>query len=189
MAEGRKIYMEVHERNPFGEDFNEELLKTPEKSSNFIKGYSDVRHENELRGKRGEDPIPLKHRLQFVKAKNHMSGADSGTGIQQALDRHYRIASWDEAIKLGYAVDQNENFTKTPDGRVQWGDCILTIAEAEVAATHWKAHRDEIEKQSDEVTAKMEDAVERFNRSDVAGKGKMRASHFEFVGDDPEGDN
>jgi hypothetical protein len=186
MAEARKIYMEVHERNPFGEDFNEELLKTPEKSSNFIRGYSDVRHDNELRALRGEPIVPLKHRFQFVKAKNHVSGADSGTGVQQALDKHYKIADYDECVELGYAVDENENFVRTVDGRVQWGDCILTIAEAEVAATHWKAQRDAVEEQSDEVTAKMDAAVERFNRSDVASKGKMRASHFQFVGDDPE---
>lgn len=179
---GRK-YIEVHDRNPWGEEIDEALLNDPGKDSTYIKGYSDVRRERELDIARGKQPRSLKHRLQWVRAK----AADGITPDDKrvhhwTVKRGYRPLKYDEAIKLGYAVDENPAITKGANDFAWKGGDILMIADAKTAATNLRRLQRNNDEAQNAPKERMERAVESFNAS---AKGAA-ATAFSFVGDDPD---
>lgn len=179
----RRAYIEVRDRSPFGEEIDEELLNDPGKDSTFIEGYSDVRTKRELALRRGEHVRPLRHRLQWVRAKT-LDGqkADGKQVMHWKVDKGYRPMKYDEAVEAGYFVDKNPAIEKGEDGFAYHGEQILMVADAKTAATNLR----KVQRDSEEMLAKpqrdMEAAVERFNR-DTKG---AHAASFSFVGDDPD---
>ena len=176
----RKLFIEVEESNPFGDDIDQAVLTRPDRSSTFVPGYSDKRHQNEVKMERGEKPDTLDHRFHWARRMN-LSGEDFGGGVQRQIDQGYEVANYDDLIKQGYNLKQNAAIKKAPDGSAILGDMVLTVIDARGAAAHWQKNRDAVEAQESRPEAMMDEAIGKFNRSDVAQRGKMKASAFEMV--------
>ena len=179
----RKFYVEVIERNPFGEEVDDSVISRPDRSSTFVPGYSDKRHAKEVAALEGRETPPLEHRFHWARRMN-VSGEDFGQGVQRQHDMGYEIAKYDDVIKRGYDLTKNKAIRKAADGSAVLGDVVLTWIDAKGAAAHWKANReanDALERRPQEM---MDDAIHKFNTSNVARRGGMKASHFEFVEDD-----
>ena len=187
MAKSKKVqYIEVENRNPFGEDVDERVFNDPTFTSNYIPGWSNIRHENELRKSRGEEIIPLKHRFHWALAKDlKNTDMDNGRRVQHWIQNKYEVAQYDDLDKMGYPVKENLAISRSPDGKAVWGEHVLVVAGAEVAAAHYQANEAAIEAQEEEPSFIMDRAVEKFNKSDVAQRGGMKATAFEMVEESP----
>ena len=180
----RRLYVEIEEQNPFGEDIDETVLSRPDRSSTFIPGYSDKRMENEMAALRGEAITPLRHRFQLARRAT-VSGEDFGQGVQRQLDIGYDIPTYDQLVEEGYDLTKNRAIRKAADGSATIGDTVITWIDAKGAAALWKKNREANEIQENRPNAMMDKAVSDFNSSDVAKRGGMKASTlpFEFAED------
>jgi len=179
-----KRYVEAIDRSPFGEEVDEALLNDPGTDSSYIEGYGDVRRNRERAIRDGENPPPLRHRLHIARAKSLDGQRPDGRRLQHWVSKKgYSPLKWDEAIKLGYRVDKNPAYTKGEDGTVYHANGMLMIAGPKVAAANYKRVQREQEEQFAAPQRRVEQAVERFNRS---AKG-AHAEAFQFLGeDDPD---
>ena len=138
----RRIYVQVEDRNPFGEEFDESIMEDPTRDSTYIEGYSDVRRQRELDVRAGKDPAPLKHRLQWARAKTFDGARNDGRRVMHwQTNKRYEIIDYDEAVKMGYRVDLNPAILRGEDGRAYLGERVLMIASAKVAAANLKKVR------------------------------------------------
>lgn len=176
------VYIEVEARNPFGESVDESVFKDPTRTSNFIPGWSDERHANEVRKAKNEPIKPLKHRFHWARCRALGDTERSeGRRVQHWKNQHYEVADYDDMIKEGYKLNENEAITRGSDGRAYWGECVLVVATAEVAAALYEKNEQAIQAQEQVPAHMMEDATERFNATPVAKKTRMKAGHFEMV--------
>ena len=179
----RKRFIQVEDRTPYGEDFDPAILEDAARDSTFIEGYSDVRTQRELDMRDGKRPDPLKHRLQWVRAKKlDNTSADGRRMNHWSTRKGYRTLSYDDAIKLGYKLDNNLAISKGADGLAYLGDSVLMIADAATAAANLMKVQRENEDLLNKPRRDMEAAVERFNASTRGA----HAQSFGFVGDDPD---
>jgi hypothetical protein len=141
MPKQRKVtYVEVEDRNPFGESVDEEVFNSPEFTSNYIPGWSDERHQNDVRKGQGEPIVPLKCRFQWARCKDVKDTEKaSGRRVQHWRQKRYTIPDYKEVQEMGYDLDENEAITRGPDGKAYWGEHVLMVAPAEVAAAHYQA--------------------------------------------------
>jgi len=182
---GRKLYIEVEEKNPFGDDVDSQVLTRPDRSSTFVPGYSDKRHQNDIKVAAGEDIELLKHRFHWARRMN-LSGEDFGGGVQRQIDQGYESCQYDDLIEMGYDLSENQAIKKAPDGTAILGDMVLTMIDARGAAAHWKENQQAISEQEAKPEAMMDEAVGKFNTSDVAQRGKMKASPFALIEEEDE---
>lgn len=178
----RKQFIRVEDRTPYGEDFDEKILHDAAIDSTYIEGYSDVRTQRELDVRAGKKVDPLRHRLQWVRAKSTDNTADGRRPQHWSSRKGYRPLSYDEAIKLGYRVDKNMAISKGADGNAYLADCMLMFCDAPVAAANLKRVQQDAVDLQERPQRAMEEAVERFNR---AAHGAT-ATSFSQVGDEPE---
>jgi len=177
-----KRYITVEDRNPYGDEIDESLLNDPGKDSTYIEGYSDVRRDRERAIAEGNRVAPLKHRLQWARARSFDGTKNDGRRIMHWQSRKgYSALPYDEAIKLGYRVDNNPAIQKGADGMCYLGEQMLMVADAKTAATNLKRAQRDLEAQMDAPQQRMEAATNRFN-----ARGAGKASAFAFVGDDPD---
>ena len=176
-------YIEVHDRNPYGDEIDEELLNDPGRDATFIAGYSDVRRQRELDARDGIKPKPLKHRLQWARGKAADGTTFDGKRMMHwQVKKGYKPLKYDDAIKLGYEVNENPAIVKGPDGLAWLGERVLLYADARTAATNLRKVQDANDAAQRAPKERMEAATERFNAST---KG-ANATAFSFVGDDPD---
>jgi len=177
-----KVYIEVEDRSPFGESVDPRVFEDVEHTSNYIPGYSDKISANDRR-KQNHEPIePLTHRFHWARCKDVRNvDADDGRRVQHWKQKRYQVANYDDVIAQGYNLKENDAIWKDPDGRARWGEHVLMIASAEVAAAHYKKVQDEADELQKEPEYMMENAVERFNRSKAAKRTGMRAGAFTEV--------
>lgn len=181
----RKSYVAVEDRNPFGEDFDEALLNDPSIDSTYIEGYSDVRRNRELALRDGETAPPLKHRLQWARAKTFDGQHLDGRRMMHWQTKNgYRPLPYDEAVKLGYDVRTNPAITKGEDGLAYLDSRVLVFTDGKRAATNLKRLQEDAAELAARPQRRMEEAVERFNRNT---KG-AHATAFSFLGDDDPDD-
>lgn len=177
----RKVLVQVDDRNPFGEEFDQSILNDPGRDSTYIEGYSDVRRQRELDARDGKRPPPLRHRLQWARAKTLDGMRDDGRRIMQwQVNKRYEMLPYDEAIKLGYKVNENPAITKGEDGNAYLGERVLMYASAKVAAANLKKVLDDTEDLKEMPQRKLEAAVDTFNQ----GNTGSRAEAFSFLGED-----
>jgi hypothetical protein len=140
MAKERKVvYVEVEDRNPFGESVDDQVFNDPQYTSNHIPGWSDERHQNDLRTARGEPIVPLKCRFHWARCKDVKDTEKaSGRRVQHWKQKRYEIPSYKEVQAMGYDLDENEAITEGSDGKAYWGEHVLMMASAEVAAAHYQ---------------------------------------------------
>ena len=176
-------YIAVTDRNPYGDEIDEELLNDPGKDSSYIAGYSDVRRNRELDIRDGKQPKPLKHRLQWARAKTTDGTSSDGARMMHwQVKKGYKPLKYDEALKLDYRLNENPAIVKDVDGYAWLGERMLMFADARTAATNLRkvqAANDEAQRAPAE---RMQAATERFNAST---KG-AHAAAFSFIGDDPD---
>ena len=177
-------FVEVHDRNPYGEDFDESLMEDAGIDSTFIEGYSDIRKERELAVRNGTiPPAPLRHRLQWARAKSFDGQTNDGRRMHHwQTKKHYKTLRYDEAIEMGYNLSQNPAIKKGEDGLAYLGYQVLMYADGPTAAANLKKVMRDTEEQKERPKQKMQEAVERFNK-DTKG---AHAEAFSFIGDDPE---
>ena len=180
----KAVYIEVEARNPFGESVDESVFTDPARTSNFIPGWSDERHANEVRKSKNEPIKPMKHRFHWARCRA-LGDTDRSEGrrVQHWKNNHYDVASYQEMIAEGYNLDENEAITEGSDGRAYWGEHVLMIATADVAAALYEKNEQAIQAQEQVPADMMEAATERFNTTPVAQKTGMKAGHFEMVED------
>lgn len=179
----RKQYVVVEDRNPYGEEVDESLLNDAGKDSTYIEGYSDVRRQRELDVRDGKRPAPLKHRLQWARAKSFDGQKMDGRRVMHWQSRKgYRALSYDDAMKLGYRVDQNPAIQKGPDGMCYLGEQMLMVADARTAASNLVKLREDQAAAEQAPRAKLEQATAAFNARNPRGT----AQAFSFVGQDPD---
>ena len=179
----RRPRIEVVDRNPYGDDVDPQAMEDAARDSTFIEGYSDVRSQRELDVRDGKQPAPLKHRLQWARAKSFDGTRSDGRRMMHwQVDKHYETLKYDDAIKMGYLVDKNPAITKGPDGLAYLGERVLMYATGPVAAANKRKVDGELAEQTQRAANRMEDAVERFNR-DTKG---AHAQAFNFIGEDPD---
>ena len=177
-----KRYIAVEDRNPYGDDVDESLLNDPGKDSTYIEGYSDVRRNRELAIRDGTPSTPLKHRLQWARARSFDGTRNDGRRVMHWQSRKgYAPLAYDEALKLGYRVDKNPAIQRGPDGMCYLGEQMLMVADARTAATNLKKAQNDLQAQMEAPQQRMEAATSRFN-----ARGAGKASAFAFVGDDPD---
>ncbi len=178
----KAIYIEVEDRNPFGPDIDERVFKDPTFTSDYIPGYSDKRHENDVRKSKSEPIKPLKHRFHWARCRSlKNTDASDGHRVQHWKQQHYHVADYDKMIEEGYDLRENDAITKGPDGQAYWGEHILMIATAEVASANYVKNEQAIKDQEETAANTMDAAVERFNKTPTAQKTGMKAGHFEIV--------
>lgn len=178
----RRELITVQDRNPYGDDIDEALLNDPGRDSTFIPGYSDVRTQRELALRRGERPAPLRHRLQWARAKSFDGQRLDGKRVMHwKVNKKHEPLKYDDAIAMGYRLNENPAITKGPDGYAYLGEMILMHADARTAATNYAKVRANLDAQLDAPRQKLEDAVARFN-----ARGVGKATAFSFTGDDPD---
>lgn len=182
---GRK-FIEVHDRNPYGEDVDERAMQDAARDSTYIEGYSDIRLQRELDIRDGREPAPLKHRLQWARGKSFDGTKNDGRRIMHwSVNKHYKMLPYDEAIKLGYGVDKNPAITRGADGLAYLGERVLMYAGGPVAAANLKKVDQEQQALFNQPRQRMENATEAFNKN---AKG-AKAIPFDFVGEDPDKKN
>lgn len=181
-------YIQVEDRNPFSEDFTpEDLVRATEglsASASFVPGYSDVRIQNELRKAEGkyDELEPLKHRFHWIRAKSATDDKVDGRSLYRwKVSKHYDTPDYDDVVKAGYDLTQNPAIVKGPDGKAYYGENILGWVDGITAGAQWQQAQQANQDQLDAPAQAMEEAIDRFNASTVAGKTGMKASHFEFV--------
>jgi hypothetical protein len=175
----KKSYVEVKERTPFGEDVDPEIMTQGHRGVTYIEGYSDVRQQRELAMRDGKKMPPLKHRLQWARAKSSDNASAKHARVQHwEMDQGYTPLAYDEAVELGYRVDRNRAITKGPDGLAYLGDQVLMMAGQTVAAANYVKVQRAQDEQNTRAETQLQDAVERFN---VSAKGAS-AQAFSFVG-------
>ena len=177
----KRTYIQVEDRNPFGDEFDESILEDPTKDSTYIEGYSDVRRQRELAVRNGERPAPLKHRLQWARGKTFDGSRNDGRRIMHwQTNKRYEMLRYDDAVKMGYRVDLNPAIVRGDDGNAYLGERVLMYAGAKVAAANLEKVRKDTAELAERPKRDMEAAVERFN---VRTKG-AHATAFSFLGDD-----
>lgn len=152
MPKQRKVvYVEVKDRNPFGEEVDEEVFQDPEYTSNYIPGWSKQRHDNELRKAAGEDIIPLRERFQWARCKGIMNTErDEGRRVQHWRQKRYEIPDYDDVVAMGYDLNENSAIHRGEDGKAYWGEHILMMASAKVAAAHLRKKQQADEDQQEQ---------------------------------------
>ncbi len=174
-------FIAVHDRNPFGEEFDESILSDPGRDSTYIEGYSDVRRDRELAFRSGERPKPLKHRLHWARAKTFDGQrADGRRMMHWQTEKKYEALPYVEAVKLGYMVNKNPAIRQGEDGLAYLGERVLMYCSAKVAAANLKKVQDDTRDLMDKPKRDMEDSVARFNQNT---KG-AHAVAFSYVGDE-----
>ncbi len=134
----------------------------PDRDFFWVEGYSDKRREFELAAASGERPKPLKWRLQYVsvEAPNRMP---DGRKEMQFRAMGYVPIPFDRAAD--YGIDSLQSgFIKGPDGTCRVGSQMLMACPAEKAAVHARKQRDATKRLSEGSAAKLEGAIEDFNR-------------------------
>ena len=178
---GRKIpFVEVKERNPFGESVNPEAVKDPEFTSNYIPGYSEKMRDRQLDIAAGPTPDTVEHRFHWARIRKLTDNSEEGRRVQHWKQKGYRKANYEEMKKLGYDLDKNDAISKGADGNAYWGEHVLMVTDAETAAAIWEQNQLAMENQANEYEAKVAQAVENFNMTDVAKKTRMTANPFEM---------
>ena len=180
----KQVYIEVEDRNPFGEDIDERVFSDPTYTSNYIPGYSEARHANDVRKTKNEPITPLKHRFHWARCRSlHNTDASEGRRVQHWKQEKYEVANYDAMIKQGYDLSENEAIHKGADGRAYWGEHVLMVASADVAAALYQRNEEAIGAQERVAANMMDDAVEKFNQTPTAQRTNMRAGAFEMVED------
>jgi len=171
--------------NPFGDFSDEQMAGDPTGKTDrfFLKGYSDKRHERDLEIKKAmqenRNPVlePLPRRFQYVSVEGPGAKPDK-TKYVEWVARGYRAVKWDELASLGIDVE-NSTPEKGPDGTVRVGSQLLMVADAAVAARHFRDQRELTEKQfEDHVKAPLEKAAEKYNAK--MGHSKKTGTTFEL---------
>lgn len=176
-------YIEVHDTNPYGDQIDEELLNDPGKDSTYIAGYSDVRRQRELDIRDGKTPKPLKHRLQWARAKTSDGGSHDGKRVMHwQVKKGYKPLKYEDALKMGYKLDENPAIVKDVDGNAWLGERMLMFADARTAATNLRKVQEANDAAQRAPAERIQAATERFNAST---KG-AHAAAFSFIGDDPD---
>ncbi len=173
-------FIAAQDRNPFGEEFDESILTDPGHDSTYIEGYSDVRRDREL-ALRARQPVkPLKHRLQWARAKTFDGQRADGKRIMHwQTEKKYEALSYEEAVRLGYRVDKNPAIRKGEDGLAYLGERVLMYASARVAAANLKKVQQDTRDLMEKPARDMENSVARFHQNT---KG-AHAVAFHYVGD------
>jgi len=169
--------LEVRDRNPFGEDIDEKLLRDPGRSATYLEGYSDLRTQRERAVAQGDRPDALPFRLQWVRAERVGGGTDNRK-VAEWKARGYKILTYADAQKLGVHVEDSAA-EKGSGGDVRLGDCVLMIADAKTAATNYHKWRSENDAQWEKrVKNYLEDSADRTNRD--MGLTEKTGTAFEF---------
>lgn len=175
---GHRRYIEVEDRNPFGEEFDEQILQGNGTDSTFIEGYSDVRRDRELAVRKGEKVPPLKHRFQWARAKSaDFQRADGKRVMHWQVNKHYQPIRYEDALKMGYNLKSNPAITQGEDGLAYHGDQVLMYCDARVAASNLKKVQQDTAFALEAPKRRMEKAVAEFNAKNVGAK----AEAFSFL--------
>jgi len=178
----KRVYIEVEERNPFGEDVDERVFTDPTFTSNYVPGYSEERYKNEVRKSENEPIVPLKHRFHWARCRSlRDTEAPEGRRVQHWKQEKYEVANYDDMVKEGYDLSENEAIHKGADGRAYWGEHVLMVAKADVAAAIFQRNEQAIGAQERVAANMMDEATEKFNRTPVAKRTNMKAGAFEMV--------
>jgi hypothetical protein len=178
----KAIYIEVEDRNPFGESVDERVFADPTYTSSYIPGYSEQVRQNELRKANNEPIKPLKHRFHWARCRALQDTERAeGRRVQHWKQKRYEVANYDDMIAQGYNLAENDAITPGPDRQAYWGEHVLMVASAEVAAAHVEKNRQAASDLEEKPQYMMDEAVERFNRTKTAKRTGMKAGAFEEV--------
>lgn len=174
----RKPVVTARERSPFGEidaEIAEQAMKQSGKDIYWLPGYSDKRIKKELDERDGKPTTPLTHRYQVVGTQN-LKGEPVTKAMSDFRQKGYRPVKWSEAKSLGINFE-GTNYAKGSDDNVYLnGEGLLMVCDARQAAINYAKHQQAIDAQADSVQARMEDAVDKFNRNlDLRGAGATKA--------------
>lgn len=150
----------------------------------WIKGYSDVRREKELRRRDKGAASPMDFRLQCVPTQD-LAGKPDKRKEREWRAKGYRPAKYDELVALGCDLG-NSAFDKRADGSAGLNEYTVFIADKEIAKRELLRKQSRDEAMQGSARAKMEDAVEGFNRAaGLSGRAASAViSEVEAPGDD-----
>lgn len=158
----KKPFIEAREVSPFGDvDPNMTPLTDPTRDIYDLPGYSDKRRERELQIARGERPDPLQCRIQLVPTAR-VSGKPDRRKEQEYRNLGYSPMTEEKAKELG--IDLENSAYEVQDGLVTLNENIAMWAPREVAARNLAKLNNLNERQREAARAKVEDAVDKFNR-------------------------
>jgi len=156
-------FITTQDRNPFGEDIDQDLLAGSGQDSAYIEGYSDKRVQRELAIRRGERADALPHRLHWARAKTFDGARLDGTRVQHwQANKGYRPLPYDEALKLGYRLDKNAAILKGEDGNAYLQDRMLMVCDAAKAAANYRKVQDATSAQNEQAASRMQQAAEQY---------------------------
>jgi len=177
----RVSYVEVEDRNPFGEAMDESVFQDTGFTSNWVPGYSDVRRQREIDMAEGKEVQPLAHRFHWIRDRNTDNSYEARKVSHWVNEKHYTIEDYDKLVEMGYPLADNPGITKDPDGRARWGEHVLGVAAPEVAAAHYQKNLEAMAEEEQRAHQATATAVEEF----TAATG-TKAVPFQFAGDDPD---
>lgn len=97
----------------------------------YVEGYSNVRQDIDDDLRRHRTPERgLNFRLHWVRNQK-ANGNPDGTKVSQFKVMGYKFVTFDGAKSLGIEVP--EHASKTPEGNIQNGDCVLMYCDAATA--------------------------------------------------------
>lgn len=183
MAEKKPIRVQ---ENPFGEFTAEQLAGAPLSDRFYLPGYSDKRHERELAMKAGKRPETLPRRFQFVSVERADTTPNRSKEVEWRA-KGYRPVMWDEAESLGINLKESA-CAKAADGTVRVDSQLLMVADAAVAARHYREQRDLTDRQfEDHVRGPLEAAADKYNAKH--GHTTKTGTKFEIVEDENADDD
>lgn len=128
--------------NPFDDERLDDLqFQDTHWDGSYVPGYSETRHENELRVKRGQKPIETP-RLQWVRISK--TGGEDVTAGDEAMVNWmklgYRACGLDDLEAYGWKMPPTAHLAA--DGTIRRGDQALFIVSAKRAAYNHRLDRE-----------------------------------------------
>lgn len=154
--------------SPWGTEIDPEGLQQG-RDAFYVEGYSDKREQYDAAKRDGQRPTPLANRLQYVSVQRSSGAPD------KSKEAFYRSRGYIPVTRENFASfgidDKKSGFIFDADGTARVGSQMLMVCPAAKVAGHVKDLDEKNAALAKSAFARMEEAVDDFNRRHPGMKG------------------